>query len=88
MTSCHPTILSVKAYSTFFLNQFGDFQEANIIVYQCLVGKLIYLGCGTRSDIVFVIGQRSCHNLDLQIGYLYIAKQVLHYFKSISNPDI
>ena len=79
MTFCHPTVLLVKAGSTFFLDQAGDHQQANLIAYQCLIGKLIYLSCGTRPDIVFVVRQLSCHNSDLHKEYLHIAKQVLRY---------
>lgn len=51
--------------------------QANMTTYQQLVGKLIYLGCGTQPDIAFVVGQPSCHNSDLRASYLNIAKQVM-----------
>ena len=81
MTSCHPTVLPVKAGSTLLLDQAGDYQQANLNAYQRLIGKLMYLSCGTRPDIAFVVGQLSCYNSDRQIGHLRIAKQVLRYLK-------
>ena len=41
----------------------------------------MYLSCGTRPDIAFVVGQLSRHNADPRIGHLRIAKQVLRYLK-------
>ena len=81
MTSCHPTILLVKSGSTLFLDQTGDYQQANLTEYQCLIGKLIYLSCGTQPDIAFVVEQLSRHSWNPHVGYLRIAKQVFGYLK-------
>ena len=81
MTFCHPTVLPVKAGSTLFLDQADDYQQAELIAYQRLIRKLMYLSCGTRSNIAFVVGQLSCHNSDPQMRHLHIAKQVLRYLK-------
>lgn len=81
MTSCHLIIVLVKVGSTLFLDQADNHQQANLIVYQRLIEKLIYLSCRTHPNITFVIGQLSCHNSDLWIRYLYITKQVLCYLK-------
>ena len=81
MISCHPTVFPVKAGSTFFLDHAGNYQQADLITYQRLIGKLMYLSCGTRPNIAFVVGQLSWHNSDPQMGHLRIAKQVLHYLK-------
>ena len=81
MTSCHPTVLPVKTGSTLLLDQAGDHQQADLTAYQRLIGKLIYLSCGTRPDIAFVVGQLSRHNSDPRTGHLRIAKQVLRYMK-------
>ena len=74
MTSCHLTVLLVKAGSTLFLDQAGSHQQVDLTEYQHLIGKLIYLSCGTRPDITFVMGQLSRHNSDRCIGHLRIAK--------------
>ena len=41
----------------------------------------MYLGCGTRPDIAFVVGQLSRHNSDPRMEYLRIVKQILRYLK-------
>lgn len=41
----------------------------------------MYLVCGTRPNIAFVIGQFSHHNSDPRIDYICIAKQTLRYLK-------
>ena len=43
-----------------------DYKEANLHIYQRLIGKLIYFLYGTRPDISFVIGQLSRHNTNLK----------------------
>lgn len=77
----HPTILLIKAGSTFFLDQASNHQQADLITYQCLIGKLIYLNCKIYPNIAFVIRQLNCHNSDLRMEYLHIAKQILCYLK-------
>lgn len=81
MSSCHSTVLPMKAGSTFALDQVGDHLQANLVAYQRLIGKLMYLACRTQPDIAFVVGQLSWHNSDLPAGQLRIAKQVLRYLK-------
>lgn len=81
MIFCHPTILPVKAGLALFFDQMDDHQQANLIAYQRLVGKLIYLSCGTRPDIAFVVEQVSRRNSDPRAGHLRVAKQVLRYLK-------
>ena len=81
MTSYHPTIFPVKAGSTFLLNQADDYQQSDLTIYQRLIEKFLYLSCGTHPDIIFIVGQLSCHNLDPWTRHLRIAKQVLRYLK-------
>ena len=88
MTLYHLTILPVKVGSTLFLDQANDHQQADLTKYQRLIGKFIYLSYETQPDITFVVGQLSCHNSDLHVGYLYIAKQVFCYLKDIITLDI
>ena len=81
MISNHATVLPVKVGSTLVLNQVEDHQQVDLTAYQWLVGKLMYLSCGTRPDIAFVVGQLSRHNSDSRARHLRIAKQVLQYLK-------
>lgn len=55
----------------------GDYEEAEIKPYQRLIGKLMYLSCGTRPDISFAVGQLSKHNADPRIGQMKAAKKVV-----------
>ena len=55
-TLCYPIVFLVKACSTFFLDQLDDFEKIDMIVYQHLVRKLMYLNCGTCLNIAFVVG--------------------------------
>ena len=48
----------------------------------------MYLTCGTRPDIAFVVGQLSCHNSDPRIDHICIAKQILQYLKRTSTLGI
>ena len=74
MSSYDPIILPVKAGSTLTLNQVNDQISVDMVAYQQLVGKLIYLAYRLRLDIAFVIGQLSCYNSDPQIGHICIVK--------------
>ena len=88
MTSCYATVLPVKASSILILDQVEDHQQVDLTAYQRLVGKLMYLSCGTRPNIAFVVGQLSRHNSDLRAGHFQIAKQVLQYLKGMITLGI
>ena len=77
ISSCHPTMLLIKAGSSLILDQAGDYLPTKMVVYQQLVEKLIYLACGMRPDIAFVVRQLSRHNSNPQVSHIYIAKQTL-----------
>lgn len=55
MSSCHPTVLPMKAGSALSLDQAGDHLQADLTIYQQLIGKLMYLACGTRPDIALLL---------------------------------
>lgn len=48
----------------------------------------MYLSCGIFPNITFVVEQLNYHNLDLQVRYLCIAKQILRFLKSTITLDI
>ncbi len=50
-----------------------------------LIGKLMYLACGTRPNVAFAVGQLSKHNSDPQRGHLRAAKRVIRYLKGTIN---
>ena len=88
MTSCHATVIPVKEGSSLILDQAEDHQQVDLTAYQRLVGKFMYLSCGTRPDIAFVVGQLSFHNSDPRVGELRIARQVLQYLKGTITLSI
>ena len=74
MSLCYLTILPIKVGLLLILNQGRDHFPINMVVYQQLVGKLIYLTYETRPDIAFVIGQLSRYHSDLRVDHIRIAK--------------
>ena len=88
MSLSHLIVLSIKAGSFFTLDQAKDHLPTDLIAYQRLIGKLIYLACETRPDIAFVVGQLSRHNSDPRIDHICIAKQTLRYLKGTSTLSI
>lgn len=62
MSFCHPTVFLMKTGSTLTLYQAEDLFPTDMIVYQLLIKKLMYLVFGTRPDIAFIVEQLSCHN--------------------------
>ena len=88
MSLCHPTIFPIKAGSSFTLNQARDHLPTDLIAYQHLIGKLMYLACETRPDIAFVVGQVRRHDSDPRIGHICITKQTLRYLKKASTFGI
>lgn len=66
----------------------GDSDQADLKAYQSLIGKLMYLACGTRPDISFIVGQLGKHNLDPRVGHMRIVKQVVCYLKSTANLSL
>lgn len=68
MSLCHPSIFPMKTGSTLLLDQAKDYIQANLIIYQQLIGKLIYLTFVTRPNIAFVVYQLSRYNSDPQAG--------------------
>lgn len=55
MISCQTFVFLVKTGSNFFIDQASDYQQANLIAYQCLIRKFIYLSCETHPHIAFMI---------------------------------
>ena len=81
MLLCNAAILSMKAGSYIEGKETSDNDQADLKTYQYLVGKLMYLACGTRPDISFVVGQLSRYNSDPRIIHMRTAKSVLRYLK-------
>lgn len=78
----------MKAGSFIEMLEDDDYKETDIKAYQRLIGKLIYLSCGIRPDIAFVVGQLSKWNADSRVGHLKATKQVLRYLKETMHLGI
>lgn len=70
------------------MNEPDDYDEADLGDYQRLIGKLMYLACGTRSDIAFVVGRLSKHNADPRKGHLRAAKRIVRYLKGTIHLEL
>lgn len=79
LTECNANVIPMKAGSVIEMTEPEDYKEADLRTYQRLIGKLMYLACGTRPDIAFVTGQLSRHNADPRKGHLRAAKRVVRY---------
>lgn len=62
LSDCKAVNIPMKAGSTIEMSEHDDYEEADLRPYQRLIGKLMYLSCGTRPDIAFIVGQLSRHN--------------------------
>lgn len=81
LSGCNSTNIPMKAGSFIDMQEEDDYEETDLKAYQRLVGKLMYLSCGTRPDIAFVVGQLSKRNADPRVGHLKVAKRVVRYLK-------
>ena len=66
----------------------GDSDPTEITAYQCLIGKLLYIACGTHSDIAFMISCLSQQCSNPQISHTRAVRRVLQYLKRMMNLGI
>ena len=83
LTDYNANVIPIKAGSSIKMSDPEDYEEADLHTYQRFVGKLMYLSCGTRPDILFVVGQLSRHNADPRKRHLRATKKVVRYLKGI-----
>lgn len=81
LTECNANVIPMKAGSTIEMTEPEDYEKADLRIYQRLIGKLMYLACGKRPNISFVVGQLSRHNVNPRKGYLGAAKRVVQYLR-------
>ena len=70
------------------LEEDNDSDPVDITAYQCLIGKLLYIACGTRPDIAFAVGCLSQQCSDPQVGHDKAIRRVLRYLKGTMNLGI
>lgn len=46
----------IKINLSLIFNQARNYFPTNIVIYQHLIEKLIYLACGTKPNIAFIVG--------------------------------
>lgn len=73
----------MKIDSLINIQEKNDYKKTNLKTYQQLVGKLIYLSCSIRPDIIFVMRQLNKRNADPKIDHIKVAKQIIHYLKDM-----
>lgn len=55
MQDCNPVNTPMKTGNFIEMQGENDYEKVDFKVYQRLIGKPIYLSCGTRPDISFVV---------------------------------
>lgn len=65
-----------------------NYKEADLTIYQQLLGKLMYLACKTRPDITFIFRRLSKHNVDLCKSHFRAAKRVVQYLKETMQLEL
>ena len=53
-----------------------------------MIGKLLYIACGTHPDITFTVGCLSQQCSDPQISHIRVIRRVLQYLKRTMNLEI
>lgn len=81
LTECNANVIPMKAGSAIEMIEPDNYEETELRKYQRLIGKLMYLACGTRPDIAFAVEQLSKHNADPRKGHLRAVKKVVPYLK-------
>ena len=77
MQDCSPVEVLMKPGSFITLDEAGDSDEASLKNLQQIVEKLMYIACGTRPDIAFVVGCLSQNIMDPQARHIKAVKQVM-----------
>lgn len=75
LTNCNSNIIFMKAGSAIEMIKYNNYKNIKIKLYQHLISKLLYLACGTRPDIAFIVDFLSRHNTDLKKNHLQAAKR-------------
>lgn len=81
LTNCNANIIFMNVEFFIKMTDLENYKEANLYIYQRLVGKLIYFWYNIRLDIIFVLEQLSRHNANLRKNHLWAIKKVVRYLK-------
>lgn len=80
MTNCKTSNLLTKVGLFIEITEANDYKKANLVTYQQLIWKLMYLVFNIKLNIIFIIGKLSRHNINSQQGHFQVAKRVVCYF--------
>ncbi len=67
----------MKAGSSIKMEDLEDYEKTDLLIYQQLIDKLMYLAYNTRPDIAFAVELLSKHNADPRKGHFRVAKRVV-----------
>ncbi len=81
LRNCNSNIIPMKAGSAIEMIEHDDYEDTKIKPYQHLIGNIIYLACGKRLDIAFIVGFLNRHNANPKKSHLRVAKRVVRYLK-------
>lgn len=76
------TSLAIDMFNT------DDYKKTTFYKYQRLIGRLIYLICETRPNIIFVVGQLSKYNANLKKSQFKTTKKVVQYLKDLMQSRL
>ena len=88
LLQCNPVSIPMNPGSYIALEGNGDDVQTETIAYQRLIGKLLYIACGTRPDIAFAVGCLSQQCSDPRVGHDRAARKVLRYLKGTMELGI
>ena len=74
MRDCSPVEVPMKPGSFITLDKPEDTDEVELKDLQRIVGKLMYIACGTRPDITFAVGCLSQNVSDPQLSHIKAVK--------------
>lgn len=77
LIECNANFIPMKTGSSIEMPEPDDYNKIDIYTYQRLIGKLMYLACGTRLDIAFVVEQLSRYNANPRKRHLQATKRVV-----------
>lgn len=81
LTNCNNNVIFMNIRLVIEITNLEDYKETKFREYQCLISKLMYLTCGIRLDITFVVDQLNKHNANPKKVHLRTAKRVVKYLK-------
>lgn len=77
LLNCNAIIILMKGDLIIDMPDTDDYEATKLHEYQQLIGKLMYLICETKPNIIFEVDQLSKYNANLRKDYLKATKRVV-----------